>query len=97
MCWNDGENPDAGYYSALFDRMNGKGLIPNQQFNMKRMGIVGYSVGCHMVSARRNCSNAKQNRALSLYRQSSPSLPTLKLMTCLRFCWCLLQQLCATP
>ena len=49
MCWNKGDNPDAHYFNAVFDQLAAGKLVPNATFDMDRMGIVGYSVGCSMV------------------------------------------------
>ena len=52
MCWNGGKNPDVGYYNAVFDGLAKSKFAAGAKFDMKRMGIVGYSVGCSMVSRR---------------------------------------------
>jgi len=45
-CWNDGKNPDVGYFKVLFDQIQDQ--FP--QLNYNRFGIYGVSVGSQMVS-----------------------------------------------
>lgn len=49
-CWADGANPDAQYLRIIFEELLAGVLFPGVDLDFSRMGMMGFSVGAHMVS-----------------------------------------------
>ena len=48
ICWNNGDNPDRIFFDKLFLDLKGNSNLNNFDYN--NIGLLGYSVGTHMVS-----------------------------------------------